>query len=458
MDMAMNVQVTRRRFLKVLAPAMAAVAGSLWLRPGAPLARADEPGIAGRVVDLIDERPLGDVKLTVLPDGPSTTTDHQGYYHLPLPWGAYDLRASAPGYLDVTAAMRRVESSRVTPVDFQLIPADPTAKEDEAIYSRLVVQPEPSYDVGQLSELSLATAASVPSTIRVLLHLTGEVVTMDFEQYLRGVVPSEMPPSWPAEALRAQAVAARSYAAYQVAHPKHANADVCDWVCCQVWQPYYYDRTDAAVADTRGVVATYGGSIISAFFFAHCNAESTRNSEEALNWQTCTVQPWGYVPYCRARPCGGHQRYDSSCGYYGHGVGMCQWGAKAKAESGKSYRTILSEYYTGISIGGVPQLLSPVDGYLVQTGTLVEFCWTAAGDQHRLEIRRGSPDGQVWFDSGWLSVTSWQTLFNEAGTYYWRVKAQSGGVETGWSETRRLITATSIYKTRLPLVSKNASS
>ncbi|MGQ9676773.1 MAG: SpoIID/LytB domain-containing protein [Chloroflexota bacterium] len=465
MDMAMSAQVTRRRFLKVLAPAVAAVVGGLGVRSAFQIAssegravHADEGGITGRVVDLVTERPLAGVELTIVPSGPSTTTDHSGYYRLPLPSGTYDIRARAEGYLEVTAAMRRVEASRPAVVDFRLIPASPTAEEDEAIYSRLVVQPQPSQEAGQFSGLSPTSVVSVPSTIRVLLHLTGEVVTMDFEQYLRGVVPSEMPPSWHVEALRAQAVAARSYAAYQVAHPKHANADVCDWVCCQVWQPYYYDRTDAAVADTRGVVATYGGSIISAFFFAHCNAESTRNSEEALNWQTCTVQPWGYIPYCRAKPCGGHQRYNSSCGYYGHGVGMCQWGAKAKAESGKSFRTILNEYYTGISIAGVPQLLEPIDGYLVETGTQVEFRWTAAGDQHWLEIRRSSPDGQVWRDSGWLSATSWTALFGEPGTYYWRVKGKTGTTETAWSETRRLIVADTVYKTMLPLVSRNASS
>ena len=50
---------------------------------------------------------------------------------------------------------------------------------------------------------------------------------MLLEEYLRAVVPAEVPALWPAEAAKAQAVAARSYAQYAIEHPRHPNADIC---------------------------------------------------------------------------------------------------------------------------------------------------------------------------------------------------------------------------------------
>jgi peptidoglycan hydrolase-like amidase len=177
----------------------------------------------------------------------------------------------------------------------------------------------------------------VPETIKVLLQ-DGTVETMDMEEYLKGVVPAEMPRSWPKEALKAQAVAARCYAAKAAKDPRHPNegADVCTTTHCQAWRDETARETDQAVDETRGIVAVYEGSIINAFFFSHCNGH-TRNSEDV--W----VQ---MLPYCRSVPC--------ECGYTcfnGHGVGMCQHGAKAMAEKrGASYEEIIKHYYTGVSL------------------------------------------------------------------------------------------------------------
>ena len=55
------------------------------------------------------------------------------------------------------------------------------------------------------------------------------------EQYVRGVVPSEMAASWPQQALRAQAVASRSYAAWRRGHPIDVAYDLCDSALCQVY-------------------------------------------------------------------------------------------------------------------------------------------------------------------------------------------------------------------------------
>lgn len=463
MDIFVGPRITRRKFVKLAVSAAAAFAGSMWTWSAASNARADERGITGRVEDLITGEPLAGVELAAVPDGPSTVSGSDGRYYLPLEPGAYEIRATAPGYIALTAGKRRPGQGRSRALDFRMIP-DHVSGEQEAVLGRKLQLPPSSalYPV-ELAASGVLSVSSVPSTINVLLPDNVTVVTMDFEEYLRGVVPSEMYPTWHADALRAQAVAARSYAAYQVAHPRHwdKGAHVCTTTHCQVWRDDPYpETTNAAVADTRGVVATYGSSIISAFFFSQCNGQTTRNSEEALasndSWKTCYVQGWSYVPYCRASSCGGHERYSSTCGYHGHGVGMCQWGAKAKAERGKGYMTIIHEYYTGVAIQGAPDPVSPGWIGLVQTNTLQRFQWTSAGDQHRLEVRRNTPDGPVYADSSWISATSWTTMFVEPGTYYWRVKARTGSAETVWSEARKLIVATTIYRNHLPLVSRNA--
>lgn len=82
------------------------------------------------------------------------------------------------------------------------------------------------------------------------------------ENYLRGVVPLEMPASWRANAVRAQAVAARTYAAYEMRHPRASHYQICDTTSCQVYggATAEHDLSDAAITATRGVVLTYGGA------------------------------------------------------------------------------------------------------------------------------------------------------------------------------------------------------
>ena len=71
-----------------------------------------------------------------------------------------------------------------------------------------------------------------------LLHAnTGEIEELGLDQYLYGVVSSEMPASFEEEALKAQAVVARTYTIYKITSgSKHENADICDdSKCCQAW-------------------------------------------------------------------------------------------------------------------------------------------------------------------------------------------------------------------------------
>jgi stage II sporulation protein D len=89
------------------------------------------------------------------------------------------------------------------------------------------------------------------------------VNVLPMEAYLRAVVPAEMPASWQINALRAQAVAARSYAGYDRAHaPAGRTWDTCDTTSCQMYSgvPAEYATSDAAVAATAGQTLTYGGT------------------------------------------------------------------------------------------------------------------------------------------------------------------------------------------------------
>jgi stage II sporulation protein D len=96
---------------------------------------------------------------------------------------------------------------------------------------------------------------------------------MTLAEYLPGVLSAEMPESFPDEALRAQAVAARSFTLYKMAHPdgnKHPDAAVCtDPNCCKAYlPPPYTERMTGAVRDTDGVAALYGGEPVLAVFHA----------------------------------------------------------------------------------------------------------------------------------------------------------------------------------------------
>lgn len=94
---------------------------------------------------------------------------------------------------------------------------------------------------------------------------------IDSELYFKGVLPSEVYPSWHEEALKAAAVATRTYT-YRSMNGKHAayGFDVCATTCCQVYsgitkcQP----STNKAVDDTRNLVLTYNGNLITAVYHA----------------------------------------------------------------------------------------------------------------------------------------------------------------------------------------------
>lgn len=105
------------------------------------------------------------------------------------------------------------------------------------------------------------------------------------ERYLRGVVPSEMPASFPAEALKAQAVAVRTIAFQKMgmAHVEQ-DFDVCDDVHCQSYRGILAEneQTDLAVAGTYGIVLTSGMGLANTVYSAMCGGH-TEDAENVWN-------------------------------------------------------------------------------------------------------------------------------------------------------------------------------
>lgn len=133
--------------------------------------------------------------------------------------------------------------------------------------------------------------AAEPQTVSVYFHKTGEVKELPLEEYLVGVVSAEMPASFESEALKAQAVAARSYTVRKMAQsppPEHSGAPVCtDSAHCSAYiskedafvnwgvnAEENYDKISSAVSETRGEVLYYGGDVALAAFHAAGNGKT----------------------------------------------------------------------------------------------------------------------------------------------------------------------------------------
>ena len=107
------------------------------------------------------------------------------------------------------------------------------------------------------------------------------VVNMvDLEDYVKGVVPHEMSNSWPIEALKAQAVAARSYAMVNLNRHSSYHFDICCTAECQAYSGLSRagSNSDAAVDSTAGVLAYYNGKVASTFYYSSNGGTSESSS------------------------------------------------------------------------------------------------------------------------------------------------------------------------------------
>lgn len=124
------------------------------------------------------------------------------------------------------------------------------------------------------------------STIKLLHTSTNEVEEIPLDEYLYHVVSAEMPADFSEEALKAQAVVARTYTLYKITsqEKKHEGADICDSAsCCQAWiskedrlarwdeniRQSNWDKIVNAVNSTKGQIITYDGKPINAFFHSN---------------------------------------------------------------------------------------------------------------------------------------------------------------------------------------------
>ncbi len=264
--------------------------------------------------------------------------------------------------------------------------------------------------------------------VKLYLHEQNELISLQLEDYIVGTVAAEMPASFDMEALKAQAVAARTYTLKKLIekHVYPQGADLSDDInSCQAFRDVFsaspinrmekenLARVKKAVTSTRGEVMLYQSQPIDALYHSTCGGqtETAANKIPYLQSVRCT--------YCRESP---HYdevtRYKNECinalvgeqgkhleikirstspsgrlnqisingkniyaselrrnlnlpsqwisfsidkretaictRGYGHGLGLCQYGADGMAKSGKNYHQILKHYYQGIGFYKIP--------------------------------------------------------------------------------------------------------
>jgi len=261
-----------------------------------------------------------------------------------------------------------------------------------------------------------------------LLPVVGKIQVVNvlkMNEYLYGVLPSEIMPGWPIEALKAQAVAARTYAYYHIMKNNSTYYDLDASTNFQVYRGMVSetDTTNKAVDSTSGIIMVYNSIPILAYFHSTCggrtaddrfvwkgedlpyltsvNCSYCKNSP-VYSWQVnisldeiyeALLKKYKTVGQIQAITLGREDNRVSNIkiehangiirmtgndfrmmfeakkikslyfeakqtrnglilnGHgWGHGVGMCQWGAKEMAGLGKNFYDILRFYYRGISV------------------------------------------------------------------------------------------------------------
>ena len=222
------------------------------------------------------------------------------------------------------------------------------------------------------------------------------VVTMGLETAVASVVAAESAGDTPSEALKAQAIATRSY--FVAGRGRHHDFDFCDTTHCQFLREPPPEKSPAAQAAkaTRGLVLAYKDETIAAMYTRSCSGRTQTPEDVGMS---SAQYPYYEVEckYCRQHPSrwqsriseaeplisaneSSRLRVDRRLGWnavpsnvfvmqkegentvlrgigQGHGIGLCQAGSKAMAEEGADFRKILLHYYpntTVIAMGGEP--------------------------------------------------------------------------------------------------------
>lgn len=268
----------------------------------------------------------------------------------------------------------------------------------------------------------------IEPNIRLYLHQQNQTINLEIERYICGVVAAEMPASFSIEALKAQAVCARTYTFKKIidrhSYPMNANLsddpDTCQafisWDEFEKRHPYHYEvlrkKIEEAVYATRGEYISYDDHPIDALYHSTCGGRTESAGDvwmkdvpylQSVACHYCgnssyyeTVQVFSYQDLQkiteieddlnveviehtvsgRAKKLRINGNIMSAAQFrtllnlpstcwdfdvqqtelivnsrgYGHGVGLCQYGANGMAQEGKSYKSILNHYYTGIDL------------------------------------------------------------------------------------------------------------
>lgn len=190
-----------------------------------------------------------------------------------------------------------------------------TAQQTISLQTADLAAPELWLETTPMASVS-AEGRRYEGRLRILRESGGLLVVnhLPLEAYVASVVGAEMPSSWAMEALRAQAVAARSYALAHMARPAGRHWHLGNTTR---WQAYrgldsLSARTRAAAASTAGLILSYQGGIV----------ESLYAATSQISWEA-------------------HRHY---------GASMSQHGAQALAERGRRYNEILAHYYRGAAL------------------------------------------------------------------------------------------------------------
>ena len=137
----------------------------------------------------------------------------------------------------------------------------------------------------------------IKDKIKIKISSTGEIRELSVSDYIKGVLPAEMPPEYHIEALKAQATVARTYLYKKMNTKSHEDADICDNAShCQAWYSLdnlyniwkrskgyteeecnmYFKKVEQAVDSTENIVVTYKDKYISAYFHA-CSGGKTED-------------------------------------------------------------------------------------------------------------------------------------------------------------------------------------
>ena len=214
--------------------------------------------------------------------------------------GGWGIRGDLTVY-PADARLRLMPPVAGTGTQWRMIVDDTTGAvlADAAAPADLTVEPrEPGTTLQLYSKPS--TYDLYRGTLRAILSTsTADVINeVGLEDYLRGVVPAEMPTSWPLEARLAQTIAARSYAAYRL-RPGVSTFDVYDDTRSQVYQGARRESTasDAAVTATAGQVLRSGSAIANALF--HSTAGGATENNENVFVSSTGAKVAGALSYLR---------------------------------------------------------------------------------------------------------------------------------------------------------------